>query len=170
MHETCCEIRIQSYKRKNYRYKHKRVACRLQRLQAGLAVVSLAVTVSACSIVSGVAPKDYPLPIYPGAGMQIDGYHELLGTRSLILKTRDSSSSAHQFYVNKLKESGWQIINDKKIDETYLIDAARNKEAANVTIQADVIILTWIKHRIDHDRHGEETGPRSAAVGTQPAI
>ena len=102
--------------------------------------------------------------------MPPDGYHELMGARSLILKTQDASASAHRFYVTKLKGDGWQITNDKKIEETYLIEAARDKEAANVTIQANVIILTWIKKGNPLLDEEGETDQRSAAVDAQAAL
>ncbi|PWU01856.1 MAG: hypothetical protein C5B53_02360 [Candidatus Melainabacteria bacterium] len=133
-------------------------------------LTAVVLVMSACTLTSAAIPKNYPLPIYPGAGMPPDGYHELLGARSLVLKTRDSSASAHRFYVDKLKDGGWQITNDKKIEETYLIEAARDKENANVTIQANVIILTWIKRGTGVPAEDGGSDPRSAAVDRQPAI
>ena len=98
------------------------------------------------------------------------GYNELMGSRSLILKTRDRSASVRRFYVDKLREGGWQITNDKKIEQTYLVEAAKDKENANVTIQANVIILTWIRRGPDLVDEEDGAEPRSAAVGAEPPL
>src|SRR5262249_49829318 len=90
--------------------------------RAALILTAVVAVIVACTVTPEAIPKNFPLPIYPGAGMPLDGYHELMGARSLILKTQDGSASAHRFYVTKLKDDGWQITNDKKIEETYLIE------------------------------------------------
>jgi hypothetical protein len=112
-----------------------------------LAVVIVTTAITACGVVTGTIPKDFPLPIYPNSSAQMDGYHELMGGKSLILTSGDGIEAIHQYYLDKMRADGWHITGDRKVENSYSVYAERGKENSIVLVRPDAIILTWTSHK-----------------------
>jgi hypothetical protein len=84
-------------------------------------------------------PKDFPLPIYPGATTSgsVAGNSSEEETQFLMLSTADPVEKVSEFYESKLKADGWKIDAVQPEAKVTTIDAHKDKLTANVEIAED---------------------------------
>ena len=84
-------------------------------------------------------PKDFPLPIYPGAttsgSVSSSGKDE--ESQFLMLSTVDSIDKVSVFYQNQLKDKGWEIDSVNTDPKIVSIDAHKETLQANAELADD---------------------------------
>lgn len=96
-------------------------------------------------------PKDFALPIYPGATTSgsVAGNNSEEETQFLMLSTTDPVEKVSEFYEEKLKAAGWTVDSVQPQAKVTTIDAHKEKLTANVEIAEDsgksTVSLSWGK-------------------------
>lgn len=85
-------------------------------------------------------PKDFPLPIYPGAttsGSVSAGGDDQEHSQFLMLSSNDSMDKISEFYQGQLKDKGWEIDKVDTSPKLVSIDAHKDKLQANAELVED---------------------------------
>ncbi|MBS2002563.1 MAG: hypothetical protein U0103_07955 [Candidatus Obscuribacterales bacterium] len=85
-------------------------------------------------------PKDFPLPIYPGAttsGSVSAGGEDQEHSQFLMLSSNDSMDKISEFYQGQLKDKGWEIDKVDTSPKLVSIDAHKDKLQANAELVED---------------------------------
>jgi len=85
-------------------------------------------------------PKDFPLPIYPGAttsGSVSAGGEDQEHSQFLMLASNDSMDKISEFYQAQLKDKGWEIDKVDTSPKLVSIDAHKDKLQANAELVED---------------------------------
>ncbi len=85
-------------------------------------------------------PKDFPLPIYPGAttsGSVSAGGEDQEHSQFLMLSSNDPMEKISEFYQAQLKDTGWEIDKVDTSPKLVSIDAHKDKLQANAEMVED---------------------------------
>ncbi|HEY9730729.1 MAG TPA: hypothetical protein V6C89_02385 [Drouetiella sp.] len=85
-------------------------------------------------------PKDFPLPIYPGAttsGSVSAGGEDQEHSQFLMLSSNDSMDKISEYYQGQLKDKGWEIDKVDTSPKLVSIDAHKDKLQANAELVED---------------------------------
>ncbi len=107
-------------------------------------------------------PKDFPLPLYPGAtptgSVSAEGDSEEQ-SKYVILKTTDTSDKVNDFYQDELKKAGWSIDNIQNMPKLISISGNKGGLDANVMIADDggqTTISLQINKAVETKKEDEE--------------
>lgn len=84
----------------------------------------------------GVAlPKSFPddVPRYPGAGV-LSSMSQGNAMSMVTLQTGDASDRVYEFYGAKLRDAGWEIVNEVAAQQMRMISGRKAERQANVTV------------------------------------
>jgi hypothetical protein len=83
-------------------------------------------------------PGNFPedVPRYPQATVQ-SSMSQGNAMSMVTFQSGDSPEKVHDFYSAKLKDGGWEIVNEVSMPQMRMINAKKAKREANVTVVSD---------------------------------
>ncbi len=89
----------------------------------------------------GAVPRDFPLPVYPGAqatgSVSAQGDKTAEESKFLLLSSSDSVEKIRDFYQQELPKSGWKVETSQSLPKVFSISASRDDLDAAVMVSSE---------------------------------